>query len=81
VRRYPVRRLASKGVDVSDPFKLEHQLDPTEAEYVEVTMLGSPEPLYLETRCLHRHKVPVDSVVTGEVLAYLCPRCDRQLGA
>lgn len=32
-------------------------------------------------RCSHSGAVPVDSVVTGEVLAALCPACDAQLPA
>lgn len=30
-------------------------------------------------RCAHAGAVPVESVVTGEVLAALCPACDAQL--
>ncbi|MEV0616151.1 hypothetical protein AB0I81_22750 [Nonomuraea sp. NPDC050404] len=30
-------------------------------------------------RCSHAGAVLVESVVTGEVLAMLCPECDRQL--
>lgn len=32
-------------------------------------------------RCAHAEAVPVESVVTGEVLAALCPGCDVQLPA
>ncbi|MGP4092973.1 hypothetical protein [Nonomuraea sp. KM90] len=32
-------------------------------------------------RCAHAEAVPVESVVTGEVLAALCPDCDAQLPA
>ncbi|MEV1245130.1 hypothetical protein [Nonomuraea sp. NPDC049750] len=32
-------------------------------------------------RCAHASAVPVESVVTGEVLAALCPGCDTQLPA
>ena len=31
--------------------------------------------------CLHGRPVPVESVVTGEVVARLCPDCDAQLDA
>jgi hypothetical protein len=31
--------------------------------------------------CQHSNAVPVESVVTGEVLARLCPDCDQQLSA
>lgn len=30
-------------------------------------------------RCSHPRPVPVESVVTGELLARLCPDCDEQL--
>jgi hypothetical protein len=32
-------------------------------------------------RCDHTQAVPVESVVTGEILAALCPGCDQQLPA
>ncbi|MEV0993435.1 hypothetical protein [Nonomuraea sp. NPDC050202] len=32
-------------------------------------------------RCDHAQAVPVESVVTGEILAALCPGCDQQLPA
>lgn len=32
-------------------------------------------------RCSHASAMPVESVVTGEVLAALCPACDAQLPA
>jgi hypothetical protein len=32
-------------------------------------------------RCPHYNAVPVESVVTGELLARLCPDCDQQLYA
>lgn len=32
-------------------------------------------------RCAHARAVPVESAVTGEVLAALCPVCDHQLPA
>jgi len=31
--------------------------------------------------CAHDESVPVDSVVTGEILAYWCPTCETQLPA
>jgi hypothetical protein len=31
--------------------------------------------------CAHSNAVPVESVVTGELLARLCPDCDEQLPA
>jgi hypothetical protein len=31
--------------------------------------------------CPHANAVPVESVVTGELLARLCPDCDQQLSA
>ena len=31
--------------------------------------------------CLHKEAVPVESAVTREVLARLCPACDQQLSA
>ena len=31
--------------------------------------------------CLHRHPVPVESVVDGRIVALLCPHCDEQLPA
>ena len=31
-------------------------------------------------RCAHEAAVPVESTVTGEVLAYWCPTCQAQLG-
>ncbi|NRQ36001.1 hypothetical protein HII36_29830 [Nonomuraea sp. NN258] len=37
----------------------------------------SPQP----ARCAHPRPVPVESVVTGELLARLCPDCDEQLPA
>ncbi|MEV0619577.1 hypothetical protein AB0I81_40105 [Nonomuraea sp. NPDC050404] len=33
------------------------------------------------SRCSHPRPVPVESVVTGELLARLCPDCDEQLPA
>ena len=37
------------------------------------------EPRMAFGRCLHRHTVGVESVVTGEVVAHLCTHCDAQL--
>lgn len=31
------------------------------------------------SRCSHRHRVPVDLVMTGEVVAMLCADCLREL--
>ncbi|MFI9558847.1 hypothetical protein [Nonomuraea endophytica] len=35
----------------------------------------------MTSRCDHSGAVPVESAVTGEVLAALCPGCDAQLPA
>lgn len=34
---------------------------------------------YVRSRCKHLEVVPVDSIVTGETLAWLCVTCDEQL--
>lgn len=50
-------------------------------EWVEMTRLCDPEPRYVRGRCRHLDVVPVESVVTGELVAHLCLTCDAQLPA
>ena len=51
-----------------------HRSDP-----VEVRRLGDAEPSYIWGPCIHRHVVPVESSVDGEIIAHLCLHCDAQL--
>ena len=46
-------------------------------EWVEVTVLSDPGPVYIKARCLHTEVVPIFSV-TDEVVAQLCLTCDTQ---
>ncbi|MFF5404602.1 hypothetical protein ACFY8K_16825 [Streptomyces misionensis] len=49
-------------------------------EWIDVTGLdGRPE--YVRGACRHLTPAEVRSVVTDELLAYLCPDCDAQLPA
>jgi hypothetical protein len=48
--------------------------------WVEVTTLDDPEPVYMVARCKHTETVPVESCVTGEILALVCLICDQQIG-
>ena len=41
--------------------------------------LWESEPRMTFGRCLHRHVVGVESIVTSEVVARLCTYCDAQL--
>lgn len=50
-------------------------------DWAEVTALGDQEPRYVKVRCNHLETVPVESLVTGEMLATLCLTCDAQLEA
>jgi len=49
-------------------------------EWIDITPVGSREPVYIPGRCHHLATVPVDSV-TGRIVAELCIMCDTQLPA
>lgn len=44
-------------------------------------LVNTMHPTPPDTRCAHPNAVPVNSVVTGETLAALCPDCDQALPA
>lgn len=50
-------------------------------EWVETTTWGDPAPRYIKGACRHLDPIPVESVVTGETVAYLCPTCNTQIEA
>ena len=50
-------------------------------EWIEIQLLGEPGPRFIRGPCKHGNIVPVESVVTGELLAQLCLTCDAQLPA
>lgn len=54
------------------------ELDPR-WQWIEITEMGSRDPVYLKGPCRHLEAVPVTSCVTGEELAQLCLTCDGQL--
>lgn len=41
--------------------------------------LCQPEERTTFGPCRHTHQLPVESTVTGDVVAWLCPHCDTQL--
>jgi hypothetical protein len=49
-------------------------------DFTEIKTYGGQVVRTIAT-CRHDEKVPVESVVDGLVLAYLCPDCDRQFPA
>ncbi|MFJ2000274.1 hypothetical protein [Streptomyces chartreusis] len=49
-------------------------------EWINVTTYGGG-PEYVKGACRHLTPAEVRSVVTGELLAHLCPDCDAQLPA
>jgi hypothetical protein len=56
----------------------ELELDFDRFEYQKIeTMAGDTH--YVKVACRHLHPEPVRSVVTGEIIAMLCPDCDQQL--
>ncbi len=64
-----------------DPDHIDYTPMPETEVVAEITTFADPEPRYLE-RCLHRDKIPVESIIEPEViLAYICKRCDAQLEA
>lgn len=48
---------------------------------IEIKTWGGETVAWLEDPCTHEAAVPVDSVVDGAVVAWLCPDCDAQLPA
>lgn len=50
-------------------------------EFVETRRMQDRDVRRLRGRCLHRHTVPVDLALTGEVVALLCRNCWAQLPA
>lgn len=48
-------------------------------EWIDTRRLGDQGPRPIRGACLHRTRVPVESVVDGEVLAQLCTVCSEQL--
>jgi hypothetical protein len=56
------------------------ELDPR-WEWVNVTRIGDREAQYVKGRCNHLETIPVESMVTGDTVAYLCLTCDAQLEA
>lgn len=45
-------------------------------EWVDISSLGDPGPVYTRGMCLHKHTVPVDGIY-GDIYAELCMVCDR----
>jgi hypothetical protein len=70
----------ARGAEILDAvFGPTLDLDPR-WEWIDVTGIdGRPE--YVKGACRHLTPAEVRSVVTGELLAYLCPDCDAQLPA
>jgi hypothetical protein len=46
--------------------------------WIEVTAVDDPGPCYVRGACKHAAVVPVEDLA-GQVVAWLCPTCDRQL--
>jgi hypothetical protein len=69
-----------RGVEMLDAvFGPAPKLDPR-WEWIDITSMdGRPE--YVKGACRHLTPAEVCSVVTGELLAHLCPDCDAQLPA
>ncbi len=55
------------------------ELDPR-WDWVEVTRIGDPGPVYIRGKCRHTEVVPVEDN-GGEVVAHLCRTCDRHFYA
>lgn len=53
------------------------ELDPN-WEWIEVRSIGMPAR-FIKGPCRHLSVVPVESIVTGDTLAWLCVNCDQQL--
>lgn len=56
----------------------ELELDFERFEYEKVETLAG-DTYYVKVACRHRYPEPVRSAVTGDVIALLCPDCDKQL--
>lgn len=55
----------------------EVELDPR-WHWADVRTLSDAAPVWIKAECRHTEVIPVESSVTGEVVAQLCLTCDHQ---